>query len=93
MDQLEIKMEKFLNFPTVILSLFIIRPMILGASIADALVIIGLSALYGFYYYNESKKEPIANKALVDRIVELEEQSRITKESVHSLKLGVGLKR
>lgn len=86
-------MEKYLNFPILILSAFIARPLIYGASLGDALVIIGLSALYASQSYLQSKKEPVANKALVDRIVELEEQVRITKENITSVKLGVSLKR
>lgn len=86
-------MEKYLNFPILILSAFIMRLLITGASVGDSLVILGLSALYSFYYYIESKKQPIANKDLIDRIVELEEQIRATKESVHSIKLGSSFKR
>lgn len=86
-------MEKHLNFPTLILSVFILRPLVLGASLGDALVIIGLSALYGAHYYFESKKEPIANKELIDRIIFLEEQQKSTKEVIHSIKLGSGLRK
>lgn len=86
-------MEKYLNFPVLILTAFIIRPIYFGASIGDALVIIGLSGLYAAYYYLQSVKQPIANKDLIDRIVYLEEQLQLTRESVNSMRLGSSLKR
>ena len=86
-------MEKYLNFPLLILSAFLIRPIYSGASIGDALVLISLSSLYGVYYYLENKKSPVANQELINRIVELEESIRITKESIHSIKLGTSFKR
>ncbi len=52
------KMKKYLNFPLLILSAFIVRPLLHGAGLGDALVIIGLSALYGAYYYLDLKREP-----------------------------------
>lgn len=86
-------MEKYLNFPIVILSAFIIRLLITGAGLGDSLVIIGLSSLYAFNCYLQYKQEPVANKELINRVVELEEQVRITKENISSVKLGVSLKR
>lgn len=86
-------MKKILNFPLLILLAFIIRPLINGVSLGDAVVILGLSCLYAAYYYFESKKEPIANKELLNRVVELEEQIRITKDIVHSVKLGSSLRK
>lgn len=84
-------MEK--QFPVVVLSLFLIRPIYSGASIGDAFVIIGLAALYAGHYYLESKKEPVANKALLDRLVDLEEQVRITKDVVNGVKLSSTFRR
>lgn len=86
-------MEKYLNFPVLILSAFLIRPIYSGASIGDALVIIGLSALYGAHYYLQHKKEPTANKDLINRLVDLEEQVKTTKETIYSIKLASSLKR
>lgn len=86
-------MEKHLKFPPLILLSFLIRLLITGASIGDALVMIALCSVYAGYLYLESKKDPIANKSLVDRIVEIEEQVKLNKEVVHSLKLGSSLKR
>jgi hypothetical protein len=86
-------MEKYLNFPVLILSAFIIRPIYTGASIGDALVIIGFSGLYAVYTYLENKKQPVANKDLLDRVIFLEEQLKTTKETIHSIKLASTIKR
>jgi nitrogen regulatory protein PII-like uncharacterized protein len=86
-------MKSYLNLPTLILISFLIRLLIMGASIGDALVIIALSSLYGFFYFIESKKEPEANKELKDRIVELEEQVKIVKDKAASLSLASSFKR
>jgi hypothetical protein len=86
-------MQKHLNLPTLILSSFLIRLLVLGAGIGEALVIIGLSALYGYHLLLESKKQTPVNKEIVDRIVELEEQLSITKNKVNAINLASSMKR
>lgn len=86
-------MKKLVSFPALILSAFLIRLLVTGASIGDSLVIIGLASLYASWSYFESKKETPVNKAILDRVVDLEEIVKSTKETVNSLKLGANLKR
>lgn len=86
-------MKKVLKFPSLILLSFLIRLLVTGAGIGDALVMIALCAVYAGHSYLEHIKEPIANKDLINRITEIEEQVKINKEVVHSIKLGASLKR
>lgn len=86
-------MKTNLNLPSLILTAYVIRGLYLGAALGDALAILALSALYASHTYLNGKKEPVANKELLDRIVDLEEQIKVTKETVHSIKLGSSLKR
>ncbi len=86
-------MKKHLNIQTLLLLAFTIRLLITGSSVGDAIAIVGLSALYGYSLLLESKKEPIANKELWDRVVAMEEVSKSTKETVHSLKLASGFRK
>lgn len=86
-------MSKYLNLPSFLILSFIIRLLIVGAGIGEALVAIALSGLYGFYYYLESKKEPIANKDLLERLLALEDQIKTTREKVNSITLASHLKR
>ena len=51
---------------------YVIRLLITGASIGDALVIIALSGIYAFYMHLEAKREPEVNKDLKDRLVSVE---------------------
>lgn len=84
-------MERY--FPLLLLSFIMLRVLIVGASFGDSLVVLALCALYAGQHYFESKKEPIPNKEILNRIVDLEEQLKSTKDVIHSLKLGASLKR
>lgn len=81
-------MKSLLNIPTIVLIAYLTRLLVTGASLGDAMVIIGLSLLYAGNSYLESKREVPANKAILDRIVELEEQNKVIKDHVNGLKLG-----
>lgn len=67
--------------------------LILGASIGDAIAIMALAGLVAFDNHITSKKQPIANKDILDRLIAVEEQIKVTKESVHSIRLGGALKK
>lgn len=71
----------------VLLSAFVIRLLVTGASIGDSLAVLSLSAIYAFYLYLESKKEPVANKDLSDRIALVEEKIQKTDTKVGALAL------
>lgn len=86
-------MKNHLSLPSLVLVAYVARSLYLGATLGDALVVLALSALYASNAYLENKKEPIANKELLNRVVDLEEQIKVTKETVHSIKLGSSLKR
>jgi len=76
--------NKIKDLSQILVSCYVLRLLITGATIGDALVIASLSGLYGFYRYLDSKKEPVANQELKDRISGLE-----TKTSNMDNKLGV----
>lgn len=86
-------MLKYLNPALVLLLAFLVRILVTGATFGDALVIIGLSGLYGFQHYLDSKKEPVANKMLWDRVADLEQQLLSTRDSVNAVKLGMGFRK
>lgn len=86
-------MNKLLNLPTLLIISFLIRILINGATIGEAIVMLALSALYAGFYYLDYKKEPEANKEIRNKIVELEEQLKITKDKVNSVALGINLRK
>lgn len=86
-------MDKYLNLPTFLLSSFLIRLLIVGASIGDSITMLALAGLYGVWYYFELKREPEANKDLKNRIVELEESQKLLRDKVNSSNLGSQLRR
>lgn len=86
-------LKSLMNLPSIALFCYLGRLLYTGASIGDSFAIIGLSALYAGWLYLETKKEIPVNKAIVDRVVELEEALRLTKTQVDGLKLGSQLRR
>lgn len=86
-------MKSLMNAPTIALFCYLSRLLYTGASIGDSFVLIGLSALYAGWLHLESKKDIPINKAILDRIVELEDALKITKTQVDGLKLGSQLRR
>lgn len=64
--------KKHLNFPTLILGIFILRLLITGAGIGDAIVILALSLLYGGWVYLDSKKEIPVNIEIINKIDTIE---------------------
>ncbi len=85
-------MKSLLNIPTCVLVSYLVRLIVTGASLGDALVVIGLSALYGGWVYLESKKDIPVNKPIIDRLCDLEEQLKITKDNLANMKLSTQLK-
>lgn len=75
------------NLAPFVLSAYIIRLLITGASIGDALALIGLSALYSYFLFLESKKEIPVNKQYWDRFIELEERVKSNQENLNSLQV------
>jgi len=76
------------HIPLVLLSSILLKTAILGSSLSDAIIIIGLIALFSFHLLLESKREPEANKDIKNRLLELEEQVKDTKSSVNAMKIG-----
>jgi len=83
---------KLLNFPLVILSLFIIRLLITGASIGDSVVLLGVAALYGFYYHTESKKQPDINKEFKDKFIQLQTEIENLRHAQNTIKIASQIK-
>lgn len=74
-----------------LLSSIVIRVLIFGASIDEAIGIIALSSLYGFYLYIQSSKEEPINDIIKAEFEVLKQELKTTKDSVSSLKMGQGL--
>lgn len=86
-------MRKYLNLPAFLVSAYVIRLLLVGASLGDSITILALSSLYFLTYYFKSHKDEPVNKLVIDRIVELEETVKATKEKMNSFSLGNHLKR
>jgi len=86
-------MDKYLPLPFFLLLSFLVRLLFTGANIGEAIVIIALSCLYGFFHFLHNKKEPEVNKDLKNRLVEMEEQHKLLKDKVSSLNFGFNLKK
>jgi hypothetical protein len=86
-------MKKAINLPAIALVAYLTRLLVTGASIGDAIFAVALCALYGFWCFTELKRQVPVNKAIMDRICDLEEQLKVTKEKVNSFHLGHYLKK
>lgn len=72
----------------VLLTGSIIATFIPSSSIGTSIASLGLAALYGFSLFLQTKKEPIANKDLIDRIVSLEEKLSTTNNKLGAISLS-----
>lgn len=81
-------MLKMISLPQILLSAFLIRLLVTGASIGDALALLSLSGIYAFYLYLESKKIPEANKDIKDRLVAIEDKVQKAESKIGLLTLN-----
>lgn len=81
-------MKEILNLPAIALSAVVIQSLIMGISLGNALSIVGLAALYGVYYYFESKKEAPINESVKKELKTLQEEVNVMKAALQSQKLG-----
>jgi hypothetical protein len=72
----------------VLLSAFLIRLLVTGASIGDALALLSLSGIYAYFLYLESTHVPEANKDLKDRLVALEDKVSKTENKIGAMTLN-----
>ncbi len=86
-------MAKYLNLPTFLISSFIIRLLITGAGLGDALVVLSLAGLYAGHLYLEHIREPEANPELRARLSLTEAMLEKVKNKVDSMNLGSFLKK
>ena len=86
------KFKELLNFPLLILSFFLIRLLITGASIGDSIVTLGLAALYGFYYHTESNKEPEINVEFKAKFISLEAEVLSLRNTQNTIKIASQIK-
>lgn len=81
-------MQKLLlNLAPGLLGAYLIRLLVTGASVGDSLTIIGLSSLYAFFLFLESKKQTPVNKQYWDRLVELEERVKLHNDNFSALQI------
>ena len=81
-------MKQLANLPAVALSAVIIKSLITGISLGSALTIVGLAALYGGYYYFESKKEDPINDVVKKELKQLQDELKVVQAALQSQKLG-----
>lgn len=76
-------MDKHLRyFPHFLLFSYLIRLLVHGASLGDALVMLVFGALYAGHHYLDHIKEPEVNKDIKDKLVLLQESHESLKNKV-----------
>lgn len=86
-------MRFYLNLPTFLIISYVTRLLILGATVADAIVIIAFSSLYAGWIFLEYKKEKPVNNDILEKIKYLEEQIGATKDKVNSINLSASFRK
>lgn len=81
------------HLPSLLLISYLIRLLATGATIGDAIVIIALSTVYSGYVWLESKKEPVPNQDIKNRLIELETAIEATKNKMNSISIASTFKR
>ncbi len=84
---------KELNIPILLLLSVLVRVLALGAGFGEALVLIALVSLYGFWIYLESKKQVPVNKDILERIIFIEEKLQLTQDKINSIVISTHFKR
>lgn len=74
-----------LDVPTVLLCLYIVKCMALGTNIAEALVALGLTGLYGYKMF-QNKREVVRREQLDKEIQEI-------KAELTGMKMGLNMKK
>lgn len=80
-------MNKIKSLTQILLSVYLFRLLLTGASIGDSLVILCLSGLYGYYLYSEDKKIPEANVDIKNRLLAAEKQMEATNNKLSAMQL------
>lgn len=75
-------------FPSLLLSSYLIRILVTGSSVGDAISLFALCSLFAYNTFLESKKQTPVNKDVYDKISYLEEQLGLTKSKLSSIQLG-----
>jgi hypothetical protein len=86
-------MDKILRFfPHILIFSYLIRLLITGASLGDALVMFVFGSLLGGHSYLEHAKEPPANTDIKERLLKLEESHESVKGKVSSMTIAKTLR-
>lgn len=80
-------MKILLNLAPCLLGAYLLRLLITGASVGDSLTIIGLSSLYAYFLYLESKKQLPVNQEVWDRLIEVEERVKQHHDSISAFNI------
>jgi hypothetical protein len=79
---------KITHLGQILLSSFLVRLLITGASIGDALALMGLGAVYGIHIYLDAKKIPDPNIEHKARIDSLENKIQLLESKLGVMTLG-----
>ena len=80
-------LNKIKSLSEILVSCYVLRLLVTGASIGDALVIIALSGIYVTNMYLESKKEPEANVELKNRLSDVEKLVQQASSKVSAMQI------
>lgn len=85
-------MKEF-HLTVVMLIALVVRILLFGATMGDAVFATALCGLYGWHLWLESKAAKPVNKEIMDRIYFLEESLAATKDKVNSIMVATHFKR
>ena len=80
-------MKRFVNLPCFLLLSYTTKVLITGASIGDAIGLIALSTLAGWWFYLDENREPDINEKAKADVLKLAQELDLIKSSLSSLKL------
>lgn len=86
-------MIKWSYFSSTLLVVYLIKLLLGTSSIADSLIVIALASLCAFNYYYYKPKDTEVNKELKDRVLDIEELLKTTRDKVNSISLGNSLRK
>lgn len=75
-------------FPAVFLSSYLVRILVTGASIGDAIALTAFCGLFAYFLFLETKKAIPVNKDIYEKLTYLEEQLGLAKSKLSSIQLG-----
>lgn len=80
-------LDKCKSLSQLLVCSYVIRLLITGASLGDALALASLAGVYGYFLYLESKREPEINKEIKEKVILLEKLTEQTNNRLSAMQL------